>query len=130
MSGKPEIKDKTTIQYYWEIIRRTMTSLCGISRNEERLVAAREVLLAIKKDINDFYWTYKVNKDFLEVRNIADAAIVILESALARKESRACHFREDFPQMDNKNYLGLTIISRDRKPYISGISKKQCATTP
>ena len=125
-----EIKDKTTIQYYWEIIRRTMTSLCGISRNEERLVAAREVLLAIKKDINDFYWTYKVNKDFLEVRNIADAAIVILESALARKESRACHFREDFPQMDNKNYLGLTIISRDRKPYISGISKKQCATTP
>ena len=124
-----EIKDKTTIQYYWEIIRRTMTSLCGISRNEERLVAAREVLLAIKKDINDFYWTYKVNKDFLEVRNIADAAIVILESALARKESRACHFREDFPQMDNKNYLGLTIISRDRKPYISGISKKQWGTT-
>ncbi len=57
----------------------------------------------------------------MEVKNIEDAALIILESALARKESRACHFREDFPQMDNKNYLGLTIISRDRKPYVSGI---------
>lgn len=98
-----------------------MTSLCGISRNRERLVAAREVLLAIKKDINEFYWTYNVNKDFLEVRNIADTALIILESALARKESRACHFREDFPRMDNKKYLGLTIINKDRKPYVSRI---------
>ena len=116
-----EIRDKTTIQYYWEIVRRTMTSLCGISRNRERLIAAREVLLAVKKDINEFYWTYNVNKDFLEVRNIADTALIILDSALARKESRACHFREDFPQIDNKNYLGLTIIKKGRKPYISRI---------
>ncbi|MEI7718360.1 MAG: FAD-binding protein [archaeon] len=104
-----EIKDKTTITYYWETVRRTMTSLCGIARNKERLSAAREVLLALKKDINDFYWTYKVNKDFLEVRNITDASLLVVECALKREETRACHYREDFPN-ENKKFFGLTIF--------------------
>lgn len=112
-----EVKDKETIQYYWETIRRTLTNLCGIARNEERLTAAKEVLLALKKDINDFYWHYHVTKDFLEVRNIADTALLIIESALFRKESRACHFREDFPE-ENKKYLGITLVQKDKSPKI------------
>jgi L-aspartate oxidase len=109
-----EIKDKETINYYWDVIRRTMTSLCGVSRNESRLKAAKDVISAVRKNINEFYWTYIVNKDFLEARNIADAAEAILESALERKESRACHFREDFPNLDEK-YLSLTIIGRKKE---------------
>ena len=105
------IKDKATIEYYWETIRKTMTSLCGIARNKERLTAAREVLLALKKDINEYYWNYKIEKDFLEVRNIAEVALAIVESALARKETRACHYREDFPK-ENKKFYGLTLIKK------------------
>jgi len=108
-----EIKDKTTITYYWETVRRTMTSLCGIARNKERLTAAREVLLALKKDINEFYWHYKINKDFLEVRNIADTSLAVVESALKREETRACHYREDFPG-ENKKFFGLTIFSKNK----------------
>jgi L-aspartate oxidase len=106
-----EIKDQATIEYYWETIRRTMTNLCGISRNKERLEAAKEVLFALKKDIDAFYWNYIITKDFLEVRNIADVASIVVESALERKESRACHFREDFPNPDDK-YLNLTIVRK------------------
>lgn len=113
-----ESKDKITVDYYWEMIRRTMHSLCGMSRNEERLTAAKEVIQSLSKSINKFYWNYKVSKDFLEVRNIADIAGIIIESALTRKESRACHFREDFPNPNNKDYLGWTIIKKDKKPDI------------
>ncbi len=113
-----EARDKTTQEYYWETVRRTMTSLCGISRNQERLETAKQVLSALKGNINQFYWDYLINKDFLEIRNIADVANIILESALERKESRACHFREDFPKTDDKKYHGLTIIQKDKKPYI------------
>ena len=81
-------------------------------------MAAKVVTQSLRKSINKFYWNYKVSKDFLEVRNIADVASIIIESSLTRKESRACHFREDFPNTNNKEYLGWTIIKKDKKPYI------------
>ena len=118
-SSRP-IKDKATIAYYWDTVRRTMTSLCGIARNKERLTAAREVLMALKKDINNYYWNYKIDSDFLEIRNIADVALVITESALAREETRACHYREDFPK-ENDKFYGLTIIKKDCGPIIRKI---------
>jgi L-aspartate oxidase len=108
-----ELRDRTTVAYYWDTVRRTMTGLCGVSRNQERLEAAREVLLSIRKNIHDFYWSYKVSKDFLEVRNIADVALMIVQSALARKESRACHFREDFNRRNDLKYRRLTILQPD-----------------
>lgn len=112
-----QVKDKTTISYYWEIIRRTMTTLCGIARNKERLETAKQILQASEKNINDFYWNYYICKDFLEVRNIAAVALIIAESALAREETRACHFREDFPKQ-NKKFQGLTIIKKGKKPEV------------
>ena len=113
-----ESKDQITVDYYWEVTRRTMNFLCGMSRNEERLIAAKESIESLKKSINSFYWNYRVSKDFLEVRNIVDVASIIVESALARKESRGCHFREDFPKTNNRNYLGLIIAKKENKPYI------------
>jgi L-aspartate oxidase len=89
-----------------------------MSRNEERLIAAKELLESLSGSINSFYWNYRVSKDFLEVRNVADVASIIIESALVRKENRACHFREDFPKTNNRIYLGLTIAKKENKPYI------------
>ena len=108
------IKDLATIGYYWDTVRRTMTSLCGIARNEARLMAARNVLAELNKNIREYYWNYKVTKNFLEVRNIAAVASIIVESALLRKESRACHFREDFPR-ENEVFKKLTVIRKPRK---------------
>jgi L-aspartate oxidase len=108
-----KLKDRITVSYYWEVIRRTMNALCGMSRDGKRLEAAKQLLESVHRGINDLYWTYRVTKDFLEVRNIADVASVIVESALGRKESRACHFREDFPKQDDEHFLKLTIIQKD-----------------
>ena len=93
-----------------------MNSLCGMSRNEQRLTAAIDIIFALKKHIHNFYWTYKLDKDFLEVRNIADTASVILRSALARKETRACHCREDFPKLGNA-FQKITIVEKDKEVY-------------
>jgi L-aspartate oxidase len=112
-----ESKDPVAISYYWDITRKTMTLLCGIARTEVRLSAAKDVMLALKKNINSDYWNYVVNKDFLEARNLADVANVVLDSASVRKESRACHYREDYPQTDDK-YFGLTIVRRGQVPEI------------
>ena len=118
-----ESKDKITVDFYWEVIRRTMHFLCGMSRNNERLIAAQKLLGSLKKSINSFYWNYRISKDFLEVRNIVDIASIIIESALARKESRACHFREDFPKVNDEDFLGLTIVKKENKPYILNLKE-------
>jgi L-aspartate oxidase len=106
-----QVKDKVAIGYYWEIVRRTMTQLCGISRNTERLVAAHDVMEALTENIRKFYWNYHITKEFLEVRNIARVASIIIESALHRQESRASHFMEDFPEEDD-NFLSLTVVKK------------------
>ncbi|QSH42064.1 FAD-binding protein [Lentisphaerota bacterium ZTH] len=41
-----------------------------------------------------------------EACNIVLNAEIKLRSSLARKESRGCHYREDFPYRDDKNFLG------------------------
>lgn len=123
-SGKAvELRDQITIEYYWETVRRTMNCLCGTSRNEERLIAAKEITDSLKKSISKFYWNYKISKDFLEVRNIADVAGIILESALARRETRACHIREDFPKTNDDVYKGITVVKKDSAPRILGVNE-------
>ncbi len=113
-TGSQKSKDLVTINYYWEVVRRTMNALCGMSRNEQRLNAALSILKSLKEEINKFYWSYNVTRDFLEVRNITQTAEVIVRSALERKETRACHCREDYPKTDN-NYNHITIISKGEK---------------
>lgn len=106
-----QVKDKVAIKYYWETVRRTMTQLCGISRNTERLIAAKEVMDALNKNIREFYWNYFITREFLEVRNIATVASIIIQSALERKESRASHFMEDYSE-EKEEFKKITVINK------------------
>ncbi len=118
-----ESRDQTTVNHYWESIRRTMNSLCGMVRNEQRLEAGLEDIDSFQTTINKLYWKYHVNKDFLELRNIADLAKQIMKSAYLRKETRACHVRCDYPEQDDQNFLGWTLVQRGREPYIQALKQ-------
>lgn len=115
--GATEPRDRALLDYYWETIRRTMTQLCGISRNSSRLKDAKAVLDTLRTQINRYYWNYYIDKDSLEVRNILEVANVIIDSALFRKETRACHFREDYPEVRDE-YKGWDILQIGSEPYI------------
>jgi succinate dehydrogenase / fumarate reductase flavoprotein subunit len=45
----------------------------------------------------------------LELRSLIVVGQTILASALNRRESRGAHFREDFPQRDDENFLQHTM---------------------
>ncbi len=56
------------------------------------------------------------NTDLLEAREVGyllDGAQAMAASALARKESRGAHSREDFPDRDDKKWLAHTLAYRD-----------------
>ena len=52
-------------------------------------------------EIDEYYSKHRVNSDFLELRNIAQIADLIIKSALLRKESRGLHFNSDHPEKND-----------------------------
>ena len=49
-----------------------------------------------------------------EARNIADTALLIARSALARLESRGAHYRMDYPVHDDQKFLKHSILTADK----------------
>lgn len=52
--------------------------------------------------------------DAIELGHLLDLAEVITRGALYRRESRGAHFREDFPDRDDKNFLVHTLTRSDQ----------------
>ncbi|MDP8232072.1 MAG: L-aspartate oxidase [Candidatus Zophobacter franzmannii] len=92
-----------------EIIGRIMQGYAGIRRSRRLLKYANLRLDNIYTEINNFYIHNSVRKEVIETRNIAINAIMIVRSALVRKESRGAHFVVDYPNL-NDNFRKDTIL--------------------
>ncbi len=113
-SGESEVLDEEIlISHNWDIIRRIMWNYVGIVRSEKRLALARQRLLEVVQEIEDHYRSHYVSKNMIELRNIGHVALLIVESARLRAESRGLHFCIDHPEKSN-DYLHWTILTRQQ----------------
>ncbi len=88
-------------------------------RNHEELAGFIEFLKKVRKaDLPNLKVTDKgrvYNKawlDVLELKNMVHLLEAAAHSALARKESRGVHYREDFPHTDNEAWLKESIVKQ------------------
>ncbi|MGH2461243.1 MAG: succinate dehydrogenase flavoprotein subunit [Chloroflexota bacterium] len=98
-----------------EDLRATMMELASVLRTAEGLTEC----LARVRQLRDRYLRTRpgdrgntFNTDLLEtleVGSLIDISEVLATSALARTESRGAHYREDFPERDDREWLKHTL---------------------
>ncbi len=84
-------------------LKKLMWEKVGIVREEKTLNEALKQLQEMEKDLNDLNVEYKsqYNTELvtaLEVINMVEIAMLVVKSAILRRESRGAHFRSDFPE--------------------------------
>lgn len=106
------------INAHWRSLRGEMTSYAGIIRTEAGLSDLLQLIIKRHKIIEEYYWKHAITRDFIELRNIVLNAELIVRAALARRESRGGHYREDFPQKYQAPQESIAQMNALQNPFI------------
>ena len=86
----------------------------GFSRTKDRMEKVLSRLQGVRQKCSQLYakdshGLMKCN----EAKSMAVCLEIVFNAALMRTESRGYHYREDYPKMDNQNWLKWVIVKQE-----------------
>ncbi len=106
-------------------LQTTMSDNAGAFRTGESLQVALEKINELRKRFKNIRIKDKSKifntelQEAIEFGHMLDYSKFIVESAIARKESRGAHYREDFQERDDENFLKHTMAYMDKEGNIT-----------
>jgi len=97
-------------------MQQIMTDCCSVFRNQKDMKRGLKEIRGLKDEyrsvsIDNKGGNYNTDLlDAIELESLLGLAEVILVSALSRTESRGAHYREDYPERDDRNWLKHTLV--------------------
>ena len=107
--------EQVVIAHNWDELRLLMWNYVGIVRTTKRLERALHRIQLLRGEIDDYYGSFRVTRDLLELRNLVECAELIVRSALMRHESRGLHFSRDYPRTLPVSFPTVLISERYRR---------------
>ncbi|GAB3843055.1 succinate dehydrogenase flavoprotein subunit [Nesterenkonia populi] len=117
-------------------LQETMDANMQVFRSEETIKEALSEIGALKERYQQITVQDKgrrFNLDLLEAVELGfllDMAEVMTVAALHRQESRGGHYREDFPDRDDENFMKHTMLYKDAEAETEGIQGMRFETKP
>jgi L-aspartate oxidase len=96
-------------------LQADMWTHAGLLREEQTLRRGLAVQAACAASLAEFTQQGNASRRLAEAQALACVADAILNSALARTESRGAHFRNDYPKRDDQNFQKHSVLGRDGK---------------
>ena len=109
-SGTLNAEEWVLVSHNRREIQQIMWDYVGIVRSTLRLERAYRRMGLICQEVEDFYKRTRVNDPLIELRNLALCGMLIIRSAMHRKESRGLHVTTDYRQRDDVHFQEDTVL--------------------
>lgn len=104
-----------------ESIKKLMSDNAWIIKSEKKLNKALKAIINLKEEAKTNIKlpekTYRHLKGALETLNMIEVSELVIRASLMRTESRGAHYREDYPEQDDKNWLKNIIFYKEKEEF-------------